>query len=127
MEPTRLRSVGQVLAGHREVRFAAVVSGEANVVVSVLCRTTEELLAYLTDRAGSIRGVRAIETVPTLRQVKALTYEPRRCGEGSPVRRHRWYLPARVRGQPGMLSPPCISPSLVTGRRHGLERFSSLL
>ncbi|WCN04938.1 Lrp/AsnC family transcriptional regulator [Streptomyces sp. M92] len=78
VDPTRLRSAGQLLAGHREVRFAAVVSGEANVVVSVLCRTPEELFAYLADRVGSIRGVRAVETVPTLRQVKALTYEPRR-------------------------------------------------
>ncbi|UUU29332.1 Lrp/AsnC family transcriptional regulator [Streptomyces sp. CA-210063] len=78
VEPTRLRPVGQALADHREVRFAAAVSGQANVVVSVLCRTTEELFAYLADRAGSIKGVRAVEAVPTLRQVKTLTYDPRR-------------------------------------------------
>ncbi|MGW8063143.1 Lrp/AsnC family transcriptional regulator [Streptomyces ziwulingensis] len=78
VEPARLRSVGQALAGHREVRFAAVVSGEANVVVSVLCRTPQELFAYLADRVGATRGVRAVETVPTLRRVKALTYDPRR-------------------------------------------------
>ena len=78
VEPTRLRSAGQTLAGHREVRFAAVVSGEANVVVSVLCHTTEDLFAYLADRIGSIQGVRAVETAPVLRQVKSLTYNPRR-------------------------------------------------
>ncbi|MFA3875061.1 Lrp/AsnC family transcriptional regulator [Streptomyces sp. MMCC 100] len=78
VEPTRLRAAGQALAHHREVRFAAVVSGEANVVVSVLCRTTEELFAYLADRVGAIQGVRAVETVPTLRQVKTHTYAPRR-------------------------------------------------
>ncbi|GAA3290104.1 hypothetical protein GCM10020295_03600 [Streptomyces cinereospinus] len=78
VDPTRLRSAGQALAGHREVRFAAAVSGEANVVVSVLCRTTEDLFAYLADQVGSIPGVRAVETVPTLRQVKTLVYEPRR-------------------------------------------------
>ncbi|MFD7700600.1 Lrp/AsnC family transcriptional regulator [Streptomyces caelestis] len=78
VEPTRLRSAGHALAGHREVRFAAAVSGEANVMVSVLCRTTEELFAYLADQVGSIPGVRAVETVPTLRRVKTLIYEPRR-------------------------------------------------
>ncbi|MFF3500587.1 Lrp/AsnC family transcriptional regulator [Streptomyces sp. NPDC003247] len=78
VEPTRLRSVGQALAGHRQVRFAAMVSGRANVVVSVLCRTTEELFAYLADQVGSLAGVRAAEAVPTLREVKALTYDPRR-------------------------------------------------
>ncbi|GAA5004754.1 Lrp/AsnC family transcriptional regulator [Streptomyces hyderabadensis] len=78
VEPALLRSAGQALADHREVRFAAVVSGEANVVVSVLCRSTEELFAYLADRVGAIQGVRAVEAVPTLRQVKTLTYAPRR-------------------------------------------------
>lgn len=76
--PTRLRSVGQALADHREVRFAAAVSGRANVIASVLCRTPEELFAYLADRVGAIEGVQAVDTVPTLRQVKALTYRPRR-------------------------------------------------
>ncbi|MEU3711178.1 Lrp/AsnC family transcriptional regulator [Streptomyces catenulae] len=72
--PSRLRSVGRTLAGHREVRFAAATSGQANVMVSVLCRTTEELFAYLADRVGAMDGVQAIETLPTLREVKALTY-----------------------------------------------------
>jgi DNA-binding Lrp family transcriptional regulator len=78
VEPSQLRPVGRALAGHREVRFAAGVSGQANVVVSVLCRTAEELFAYLADRVGAIPGVRAVEVVPTLRQVKALSYDPRR-------------------------------------------------
>ncbi|RMB85958.1 Lrp/AsnC family transcriptional regulator [Streptomyces shenzhenensis] len=76
--PPRLRSVGQALAGHREVRFAAAVSGRANIMASVLCRTTEELFAYLADRVGSIQGVQAVEAVPTLREIKTLTYDPRR-------------------------------------------------
>ncbi|MFG3133234.1 Lrp/AsnC family transcriptional regulator [Streptomyces tendae] len=78
VDPKRLRHVGQALAGHREVPFAAVVSGQANIVLAVLSRTTEELFAYLADRVGSIPGVRAVESVPVLRQVKAFTYEPRR-------------------------------------------------
>ncbi|MFJ7241764.1 Lrp/AsnC family transcriptional regulator [Streptomyces olivaceus] len=77
VDPARLREAGQTLAGHREVRFAAAVSGRANIVASVLCRSTEELFGYLADRVGVIGGVQDIETVPTLREVKALTYTPR--------------------------------------------------
>lgn len=78
VEPTLLRTVGQALAGHREVRFAAAVSGQANIIAAVLCRDTEELFAYLADRIGSLPGVQSLEAVPTLRQVKALTFRPRR-------------------------------------------------
>lgn len=74
VEPTRLRQVGRALAERREVRFAAGVSGRTDIVASVPCRTTEELLAYLADRVGAIPGVRAVEAVPTLRQVEALIH-----------------------------------------------------
>ncbi|MGW2282280.1 Lrp/AsnC family transcriptional regulator [Streptomyces sp. NPDC001770] len=76
--PGDLVTVGRTLAAHPEVRFAAAVSGRANLVTAVQCRTTQELYAYLTDRIGAIPGVRDAETVLTLRQVKALTYDPRR-------------------------------------------------
>ncbi|MFB7091512.1 Lrp/AsnC family transcriptional regulator [Streptomyces sp. NPDC056296] len=78
VDPARLRDVGQALAGHHEVPFAAMVSGQSNIVLAVLSRTTEELFAYVADRVGLIPGVRAVESVPILRQVKAFTYEPRR-------------------------------------------------
>lgn len=76
--PADLVAVGQALAAHPEVRFAAAVSGRANVVASVYCRTAQELYAYLTNRIGATGGVQNVETVLTLRQVKALTYEPHR-------------------------------------------------
>lgn len=50
----------------------------------MLCRTAEELFARLADRVGAIPGVRAVEAVPTLRQVKTLTH-PRHRSPGGMV------------------------------------------
>ncbi|WP_433341674.1 Lrp/AsnC family transcriptional regulator [Micromonospora sp. CA-111912] len=75
--PHALAETGRALAGHPEVRFAGVVTGPANVVISVLCRTSADLYAYLSDRIGALTGVRTAETALILRRVKALTYLPR--------------------------------------------------
>ncbi|AEW97277.1 MULTISPECIES: Lrp/AsnC family transcriptional regulator [Streptomycetaceae] len=78
--PAALGDVGTALAAHREVAFAAAVSGPANVVATVLCRDTHALYRYLSDRIGPLDGVQHVETAPLLRQVKRLTYENRRGG-----------------------------------------------
>nr|WP_277349482.1 Lrp/AsnC family transcriptional regulator [Streptomyces sp. S3(2020)] len=74
--PAALAQVGEALGEHREVRFAAAITGQANLVVSVLCRGTGELYAYLSEKIGALQGVQSVETTLTLRQVKQLTYEP---------------------------------------------------
>ncbi|MEU9189930.1 AsnC family transcriptional regulator [Streptomyces sp. NPDC048484] len=76
--PSALADVGRALAGHPEVGFAAAVTGQANIIASVLCRDTSALYTYLSERIGVLDGVQAVETVLTLRQVKQLTYEPGR-------------------------------------------------
>ncbi|MFS8204487.1 Lrp/AsnC family transcriptional regulator [Streptomyces sp. CWNU-52B] len=76
--PSALADVGRALAEHPEVGFAAAITGQANVAASVLCRDTSALYAYLSEKVGVLDGVRAVETVLTLRQVKQLTYEPGR-------------------------------------------------
>ncbi|MEU6377228.1 Lrp/AsnC family transcriptional regulator [Streptomyces sp. NPDC046909] len=74
--PSALADVGQALGAHREVRFAAAITGQANLVAAVLCRSTGDLYAYLSEKIGALDGVRSVETTLTLRQVKQLTYEP---------------------------------------------------
>ncbi|MFE1881986.1 Lrp/AsnC family transcriptional regulator [Streptomyces diastatochromogenes] len=76
--PAALADVGRALAEHREVRFAAAITGQANVVASVLSSDTGELYRYLSEKIGALAGVRAVETVLSLRQIKQLTYEPTR-------------------------------------------------
>ncbi|MHA5049340.1 hypothetical protein [Streptomyces sp. SD15] len=43
----------------------------------VLCRTTDDLYTFLSDKVGALTGIHTAETVLTLRRVKTLTTEPR--------------------------------------------------
>ncbi|MEV0218526.1 Lrp/AsnC family transcriptional regulator [Streptomyces sp. NPDC050704] len=76
--PSALDAVGRALAAHPEVRFAAAVTGQANLVASVAGSSTGELYTYLSEKIGVLDGVQTVETALTLRKVKQLTYEPNR-------------------------------------------------
>jgi DNA-binding Lrp family transcriptional regulator len=68
--PAALDHVGRQLAGHPETAFVAATSGRTNLMAAVLCRDSDALYAYLTQRVGALDGVRDIEAVPTMRVVK---------------------------------------------------------
>ncbi len=70
--PSRVAAVGQAVATHPEVRFAAAVTGRANLALSVPRRTTDELYFCLTERLGSLPGIAAVEASPILRGIKTL-------------------------------------------------------
>ncbi|MFC5957567.1 Lrp/AsnC ligand binding domain-containing protein [Streptomyces pratens] len=57
--------------------FAAAVTGRTNLVISALCRSTEELYTFLSEGIGALPGVHTAESVLTLRRVKTLTAEHR--------------------------------------------------
>jgi len=76
LAPSFLAQAGQALADHREVRYAAAITGKANLVASVICPDTGALYNYLSDKIGALTGVQTVETTLTLRQIKQLTYEP---------------------------------------------------
>ncbi|GAA2737714.1 Lrp/AsnC family transcriptional regulator [Actinocorallia aurantiaca] len=75
--PHALDEIGRAVADHREVRFAAATTGRSNLVLSVLCRSTSDLYAYLTEKIGTLTGIQTVETTLTLRRVKVFTYELR--------------------------------------------------
>lgn len=68
--PDRLDATCRTLVGHVEAPFVAAISGRANVVVSVTCRSLDELYRYVTERVGPIDGVQTIEVSPVLRRLK---------------------------------------------------------
>jgi DNA-binding Lrp family transcriptional regulator len=68
--PAQLESAGGALARHDEVPFAAAVSGPANLVASVTCRSLDELYGYVTTKVGAIDGVQSLEISPVLRRIK---------------------------------------------------------
>jgi DNA-binding Lrp family transcriptional regulator len=70
VEPARLAAVGQTLAGHYEVPFAAATTGPANLVANAHFRDTQHLYEYLTGELASLPGVRSVETAPIIRTLK---------------------------------------------------------
>lgn len=72
--PAALHSVGEALATHDEIAFAAATAGPSNIVVTAVARDTAGLYAYLSGRLGALEGVQYVEATPFLRRVKQLTY-----------------------------------------------------
>ncbi|WP_254552521.1 Lrp/AsnC family transcriptional regulator [Kitasatospora sp. MMS16-BH015] len=68
--PSELAQAGAELGGHREVPFAAAITGSANLLAVVICRDDDALYEYLTTRVGALSTVRQLEVVPVLRTVK---------------------------------------------------------
>ncbi|MYW05225.1 Lrp/AsnC family transcriptional regulator [Streptomyces sp. SID3343] len=70
VRPSGLLGVGQALAGHPEVSFAALTTGPSNLVAAVNCRDAEDLCRYLTERVGALDAIRTLESAPVIRTLK---------------------------------------------------------
>lgn len=70
VKPAKLAAVGEALARHPEVTVAAATTGPANLFAGVTCRDSRDLYRYLTERIGSLKAVRHVETAPLIRTVK---------------------------------------------------------
>lgn len=70
--PAHLRTVGETLATHPEIAFAAAVTGPSNLVASGVFRTPADLYDYVDRSIGPLPGIQSMETAPTLREVKRL-------------------------------------------------------
>ncbi|WP_329259933.1 Lrp/AsnC family transcriptional regulator [Streptomyces sp. NBC_01478] len=85
VRPAELDRVATALSGHDELAFVAATTGPTNLVAQALCRDPADLHRYLTRRLGTLTAVRALETSPVLRNLKAaspsLTGLPSRVGE----------------------------------------------
>jgi len=68
--PSQLAAVGMALAKFPEVAYASATTGPANLAACVVCRSQEELYAFLTEKVGALPGVERVETAPVIRTVK---------------------------------------------------------
>lgn len=68
--PAQLDAACRAITEHEETPFVAAISGRANVIVAVTCRSLDGLYRYVTERVGQIEGVRSIEISPVLRRIK---------------------------------------------------------
>ncbi|WP_329262908.1 AsnC family transcriptional regulator [Streptomyces sp. NBC_01478] len=73
--PARLERVGEEIAGHDEVAFAAAISGDSNIMVVAVCRDNEDLYHYLTTKVAAVPGIDGYGVsirVHTLKQATSL-------------------------------------------------------
>ncbi|GAA3074146.1 Lrp/AsnC family transcriptional regulator [Streptosporangium carneum] len=74
--PRSLNAVGEALAAHQEIAYAVATTGSSNLMAVVVTRDTAHLYDYLSGGVGALDGVEHVETMPFLRRVKQLTYQP---------------------------------------------------
>jgi DNA-binding Lrp family transcriptional regulator len=70
VSPSRLHDTCAALSAHPETPFVAAISGRANIVASVTCRSLSDLYRYVTERVGPLDGVQSFEVSPILRRLK---------------------------------------------------------
>lgn len=68
--PSRIAAVCEALSTHRLTSWVAAVTGPANVMAAVSCHDSNELFEYVTERAGTLDGVTAVEILPLLARLK---------------------------------------------------------
>lgn len=68
--PAHLHAVGEELAAHQEVAFAAATSGTHNLMAIVICRDTQDFYRYLTTRAAAAPGIHAYQVSIRVRRLK---------------------------------------------------------
>lgn len=68
--PAALNTVAEALTQHREIAFAAAITGPTNMFAFVVCRDADALYDYLATRIGALPGVLQVETAPLTRSAK---------------------------------------------------------
>lgn len=70
VSPAEVAPVGEAIARHPEVPFAAAITGRVNLAATIRCADTDLLYRYLTDSVGRLPGVTRVETAPVVHAVK---------------------------------------------------------
>ena len=70
VSPHAIDAVGEAVAAHDEVAFAAAISGEHNLMVSVICRDADDFYRYLRTRIGAMEGILGYSVSIRVRRLK---------------------------------------------------------
>ncbi len=73
-EGNRLIQVADAVSGFEEVDYVVITAGAFDLLIGVVCKNNEALLAFLADKLRTVDGVRDTETFVYLRMVKQ-TYQ----------------------------------------------------
>jgi|HubBroStandDraft_3_1064219.scaffolds.fasta_scaffold00524_7 DNA-binding Lrp family transcriptional regulator len=70
VSPSRVPTVGTLLAAHRETAFVAAVGGPANMIAAIRCRNVAQMYEYVTATLGRVHGVEHVEVSTVSRTIK---------------------------------------------------------
>lgn len=68
--PADLDQVARTLARHPELAYVAAVTGPHNLIAHALCPDPAALHRYITERLGTLKVIRSLESAPVLRTIK---------------------------------------------------------
>jgi Lrp/AsnC family transcriptional regulator for asnA, asnC and gidA len=71
VSPDRIREVAEAIGNHRNVHSVALCTGRYDVLAWMTFRERREMMDVLSGVLGKIRGIRSMETVISLKTVKA--------------------------------------------------------
>jgi DNA-binding Lrp family transcriptional regulator len=71
--PAHRVAAGEAMAEHVEVAFCAALTGQSNLVASVVCSGVSALYTYLTEQVAKLPGVQWVESAPVIRTVKNIS------------------------------------------------------
>lgn len=69
--PDRIMEVAEAVGNHRNVHSVALCTGRYDVLAWITFRDRREMMDVLSGELGKIRGIRSMETVTSLKTVKA--------------------------------------------------------
>jgi DNA-binding Lrp family transcriptional regulator len=68
--PSKVPTVGALLAAHPQTAFVAAVGGPANMIAAIRCRDMAEIYEYVTATLGRVDGVEHVEVSTVSRTIK---------------------------------------------------------
>lgn len=70
VSPAQLHAVGEALARHDSVLFAAATTGSASIMATVSFATMAQLYAFIADEVGQFDGVGQVRVLPVSKAIK---------------------------------------------------------
>lgn len=93
VELNRLDEVISHISEFPEVTYAVLTTGLHDMILMVMVRSQESLLAFIRDKLAQVPGVRGCETAVTLKTIKLTHDEPNQSGALEVLAPHGGFSP----------------------------------
>ncbi len=63
VQPKYLKEVAEEIARFPEISYLSIITGDYDVMVDVMCRDTQHLKEFLTNRLAKVKGINTFKTM----------------------------------------------------------------